>query len=185
MVRLTINPEEFFTLFKSAITGFSHGNCALPAQLMTALGNGGLNKANVEDLGLEFWWLNDSARFTYLRELDLRSFTSGQDQDSISELKDSLKAVTNLAGATDLIVKALAAKLARGIMIPAEEIDVNMPISSYGVDSLVAADFRNWCFKELKADIQIFEFLSNIPLTALGRQITEKSTLVPDTVARS
>jgi KR domain/Phosphopantetheine attachment site len=184
MQRLTINPDEFFAIFKSAITGYSHGNHPLPSQVITALGNGGLNKANVADLGLEFWWLNDSARFAYLRELDLHNFSSSKDQENISELKDSLKGVTSVAEASDLVTGALAARLARGIMIPAEEIDVNMPISSYGVDSLVAADFRNWCFKELKADIQIFEFLSNVPITALARQIAEKSALVPDTVAK-
>ena len=151
---------------------------------MTALGNGGLNKANVEDLGLEFWWLNDSARFSYLRELDLRNFSANNDQESIAELKDSLRGTTSMAEAADLVTVALAARLAKGIMIPTEEIDVNMPISAYGVDSLVAADFRNWCFKELKADVQVFEFLSNIPISALARQIAEKSALILEGVAK-
>ena len=65
------------------------------------------------------------------------------------------------------------------MMIAMDEIDVNRPVSSYGVDSLVAAEMRNWCFRDLKADISVFELLSGNSITMLADQIVNRSALVP------
>ena len=95
-----------------------------------------------------------------------------------------LTAVTTLAQATDLIQNVVASKLAKSMMISIDEIDVNRPVSSYGVDSLVAAEMRNWCFRDLKADISVFELLSGNSITILAGQIVNKSILVPQVIER-
>ena len=70
------------------------------------------------------------------------------------------------------------------MMIPIDEIDVHRPVSSYGVDSLVAAEMRTWCFKDLKADVSVFELLSGNSITMLADQIASRSILVPLGVER-
>lgn len=70
------------------------------------------------------------------------------------------------------------------MMIAGDEIDINRPVSSYGVDSLVAAKMRNWCFKDLKADISVFELLSGNSISVLADQIANRSALVPEGVER-
>ncbi len=185
MRNLIIGEEEFYALMKSAITGYSHGDNRVPTQIVTGIGSGGLNKANrAAGAHTDYYWLNKSPRMSYLRQLDLHSTLQAEEDDEMGELKGSLTAVTTLAQATNLIQNVVASKLAKSIMIAMDEIDINRPVSSYGVDSLVAAEMRSWCFRDLKADISIFELLSGNPITVLAEQIASRSALIPQGVER-
>lgn len=180
MQNLIVGADEFYTLMKSAMTGYSYQENRVPTQIITGVGSGGLNKANRAAGGqIDYYWLNESPRMSYLRQLDLHSTQQVEEGDEMGKLKGSLTAVTNTAGAVDLIQSVVASKLAKSMMIPKEEIDVNRPVSSYGVDSLVAAEMRNWCFRDLKADISVFELLSGNSITVLSEQIAKRSILVP------
>ena len=177
---LIIGADEFYALMKSAMTGYSHGENRVPTQIVTGVGSGGLNKANrASGAQIDYYWLNESPRMSYLRQLDLQSTLQAEKGDEMGELKGSLTAVTNLSQATDLIQNAVASKLAKSMMIAVDEIDVNRPVSSYGVDSLVAAEMRNWCFRDLKADVSVFELLSGNSIMVLAEQIAHRSVLVP------
>lgn len=185
MQNLIVGAEEFYSLMKCAMTGYSNGENKAPIQIVTGVGSGGLNKANrAAGAQIDYYWLNESPRMSYLRQLDLHSTLQAEEGDELGELKGSLTAVTTLAQATDLIQNAVASKLAKSMMVAIDEIDVNRPVSSYGVDSLVAAEMRNWCFKDLKADISVFELLSGNPITVLAEQIANKSSLVPQGIEK-
>ncbi|KAL8730919.1 MAG: hypothetical protein Q9181_004491 [Wetmoreana brouardii] len=180
MQNLIIGADEFYALMKSAMTGYSHGENRVPTQIVTGVGSGGLNRANrAAGVQTDYSWLHGSPRMSYLRQLDLHSTLQAEEGDKMGELRGSLTAVTTLAQATDLIQNVVASKLAKSMMIAIDEIDVNRPVSSYGVDSLVAAEMRNWCFRDLKADISVFELLSGNSISMLADQIANKSTLVP------
>lgn len=186
MQNLIVGAEEFYSLMKCAMTGYSNGENKAPIQIVTGVGSGGLNKANrAAGAQIDYYWLNESPRMSYLRQLDLHSTLQAEEGDELGELKGSLTAVTTLAQATDLIQNAVASKLAKSMMVAIDEIDVNRPVSSYGVDSLVAAEMRNWCFKDLKADISVFELLSGNPITVLAEQIANKSSLVPQGIEKA
>ncbi|KAL8808019.1 MAG: hypothetical protein Q9182_000297 [Xanthomendoza sp. 2 TL-2023] len=180
MQNLVIREEEFYALIKSAITGYSYREHKMPTQLITGVGSGGLNKANqAAGAKSEFYWLDKSARMSYLRQLDMHStLQASSGDDTVDALKSSLTAVTTLAQATALIQNAVAAKLAKAMMISVDEIDINRPVAGYGVDSLVAAEMRNWCFRDLKADVSVFELLSGNSIAVLAEQIAGRSSLV-------
>ncbi|KAL8653433.1 MAG: hypothetical protein Q9226_003851 [Calogaya cf. arnoldii] len=180
MQNLIIREEEFYTLIKCAITGYSQGEHSVPTQLITGVGSGGLNKANrAAGAQSDYYWLHESPRMSYLRQLDLHStLQASSGDDGVDALKSSLTAVTTLAQATSLIQNAVAAKLAKAMMIGVDEIDVDRAVASYGVDSLVAAEMRNWCFRDLKADVSVFELLSGNAIAVLAEQIAGRSALV-------
>lgn len=73
---------------------------------------------------------------------------------------------------------ALKAKLAKVMASAAEDTDGDRPLLVYGVDSLKAAEVRNWLFRELKCDVSVFGTLSPIPLTELSVRIASQSKLV-------
>ena len=82
------------------------------------------------------------------------------------------------AGAA-VIAQAVTTRLAKSMAMAIEDLDPSKPVNSYGVDSLVAVELRNWILHEIKADLSISDILSNIPLTALASKIASKSSLVP------
>ncbi|KAL8891990.1 MAG: hypothetical protein Q9192_005673 [Flavoplaca navasiana] len=99
-----------------------------------------------------------------------------------SQLHLQLAQAENAGTATDLVTGALKKKLAKAMMMAVEDIDGEQPVSSYGVDSLVAVEVRTWVFKEIKADISVFDVLSNVPLTTLARTIVGRSKYVNEAV---
>lgn len=185
MQNLIVGADEFFILMKSAITGYSHAENKVPVQIITGVGSGGLNKANrANGAPIDYYWLNEAPRMSYLRQLDLQSISQAEAGDKMGEFRGALTAVTNPSQATDLIQDVVASRLAKSLMISMNEIDVNRPVSSYGVDSLVAAEMRNWCFKDLKADISVFELLGGSSITALAERIAARSSLVPQGIEK-
>lgn len=172
-----IHEQEVHALLASAVTGRVGGGdeTKVPAQIMTGLGTG----ASAEDGGEKRFWFRDP-RFSHLRLID-RQAANPLDggSDDTARLQKVLTDVGSLAAATDLVRDALAAKLAKSLMMPVEDLDTGKPVSTFGVDSLVAVEVRNWIFRECKADVSIFDVLSNVPLTALAGKIAAKSKLVP------
>ena len=82
---------------------------------------------------------------------------------------------TTLIEATALLVDAIAAKIAEIFNIPLLDIDVDLPLSVYGVDSLVAVELRNWLSTGLKAKISVFEILQSASLSDFGELVASKS----------
>ncbi|XDG05889.1 hypothetical protein ABKA04_005504 [Annulohypoxylon sp. FPYF3050] len=80
------------------------------------------------------------------------------------------------AEATSTVSDALATKLAQTLSMSREEIDMVAPIHSFGVDSLIAVEIRNWMSKELRADVAIFDILEATSVTALGASAVGKSS---------
>ena len=173
-----IHEQEVHALLASAITGRVGGGSevSIPAQIMTGLGTG---LSPEEDDGEKRFWFRDP-RFSHLRLIDQQAVNSLEDgSDDTVRLQTVLKDVGSLTAAADLVRSALVAKLAKSLMMPVEDLDTRKPISTFGVDSLVAVEVRNWVFRECMADVSIFDVLSNVPLTTLAWKIAAKSKLIP------
>ena len=53
------------------------------------------------------------------------------------------------------------------------------------VDSLKAINVRNWVFKEVKADVSVFDIMAPTPLGQLAVNLAKMSSLVsPELVAK-
>ncbi|KAF9893690.1 hypothetical protein FE257_009858 [Aspergillus nanangensis] len=73
---------------------------------------------------------------------------------------------------------AIAVKVATVLMLPLEDIDPSRSIASYGLDSLVAIEVRNWIFRELAAHLQILEIIGAESLASLAKVTVEKSEML-------
>lgn len=51
-------------------------------------------------------------------------------------------------------------KAAQLLYTSVDSIDVNRPIISYGIDSMIAAEMRHWVFKCFKQDVSLFYLLN-------------------------
>ncbi|KAK3324427.1 putative polyketide synthase [Cercophora scortea] len=80
------------------------------------------------------------------------------------------------AEAASAVSDALATKLAETLSMSRDEMDMAAPIHSFGVDSLVAVEIRNWLSKELRADVAIFDILEATSVVTLGASAVGKSS---------
>lgn len=66
------------------------------------------------------------------------------------------------------VLKVLAHRLARALMIPADEVDTVKSPANLGADSLVAIEIRNWLAREAGIEVPVFDILQAPSLTALA-----------------
>lgn len=173
-----VREQEFLAMLQCCITGTSIHDKPVPAQLITGLGTGGMTQYSGAEMP---FWFRD-AKFSHMRTIDTQRSVQDFPGDEGSQLHVQLAQVENMGTATDLVTQALKQKLAKAMMMVVEDIDGEHPVSSYGVDSLVAVEVRTWVFKEIKADISVFDVLSNVPLATLARTIVGRSKYVRETI---
>jgi hypothetical protein len=85
-----------------------------------------------------------------------------------NSVESQLAETKTLGEAASVITKALANRLARALAVPVEDIDVNMPPFTFGVDSLVAVELMFWFSNEIRADVPVVQILGNSSVTKLG-----------------
>ncbi len=95
------------------------------------------------------------------------------------DLSARVTAATTIDEVKEIIGGGFIRKLARTLLLEAEDIDASRPVNSYGVDSVVAVEIRTWVLKEAQSDVSVFEILSNVPMEELVGKIAVKSKLVP------
>jgi aryl carrier-like protein len=83
----------------------------------------------------------------------------------------------SLSEAQVIASEGLQSKLSRVLGMPVENIELDRQLESYGVDSLVALELRNWMTKEMGADVAVFELLGGSTLADISATIATKSSL--------
>ena len=114
------------------------------------------------------------------RHLFRYSSPDGNDSSTISSLVGvnrgaELRKAGSEEEAVSLIIDWFTSKIAQVLGIPKADIDSSKPVHTYGIDSLVAMDLKNWFTREIGADITVFVLLGNMPLQALCVTAMEKS----------
>lgn len=73
--------------------------------------------------------------------------------------------------------KALAGnfieKIALSLSIASADINIGLPLSSYGMDSLAAVDFRKWFSQELSVNLALFEILGSGTIRAIIERVCQ------------
>ncbi|KAF5636495.1 polyketide synthase [Fusarium sp. NRRL 52700] len=122
-----------------------------------------------------WYWIRDQ-RFAALRKTAAGSNVEGSANVS---LRDELVRCGQMGDeAVHLITSALAQRLAKLMMMPESDIDTGKPLSSYGVDSLVAVEVRNWIAKEAVVEVSVFDVMANIPMRQLAAELAVKSKVL-------
>ncbi|KAJ5901470.1 hypothetical protein N7495_001998 [Penicillium taxi] len=117
-------------------------------------------------------WLK-KPMFWQLKSHDIASGSIGT-SDSFNT---SLQQAESLESATALVTGAIALKLSNTLSISTTDIDANKPLHQYGVDSLVAVELRSWFYRELQAEMAVFDILGGSTLASVAQLATSKSRL--------
>ena len=81
----------------------------------------------------------------------------------------------SLSEATSIVTDALIKKLSKILVLSSEkEVDANRAMASYGIDSLIAVEIRNWFSSELNVDMAIFNLLGGTTIAAVAAMAAGK-----------
>ena len=145
----------------------------LNSQIVTGLG--GIENMTADRLQEVYW--TRKPLFSILRQ-QIHANKPANSNDSISSAIDYeylIRTAASQPAAEVVVVQALREKLAAGLSIPVADIDVEKAIYSFGIDSLVALELRNWFIKEMKADVTILDIMQSQSVRTLGAFAAGKS----------
>ncbi|KAL3426455.1 beta-ketoacyl synthase domain-containing protein [Phlyctema vagabunda] len=115
--------------------------------------------------------------FTQLRNQSTSGdLSSGEDSAFLTQAL--LSTATTLTEATDIVGNALRFKLSSLLSIPIDNIDPAKSVSSNGVDSLVAMEFRTYLAKNIGADIPLLDIMGTDSIQTLSGKIAGLSKMV-------
>ncbi|KAE9372739.1 putative polyketide synthase, partial [Stipitochalara longipes BDJ] len=175
-----IREFEFHALLKAVLIDQLKRNPQLPLQIVTGLATGGSAKA----AGIRPPFYFEDARFSVLSKIGLQIQDEALATDGTAvPIETQIAQVESIEEAANVVTSAMVAKVAKSLQTVQSEIDESRPLHSYGVDSLVAIEIRNWIFKVIKAEITVFDILSAVPINVLANRIATKSKLLPERLA--
>ena len=123
----------------------------------------------------QIFWTSDP-RFSHMQARKGSKQSSSTNGEAVST-RQALKEASSLAAAKTIIYDALAAKFSKVLMIDEEDVNPNKALGSYGVDSLVAVELRNWIAREMDATVILVDLLADNTLGTLTDTVCAKSKL--------
>ena len=114
--------------------------------------------------------------FRNMHQIDSSRQVSSNVTEQSADYRTLFEAASSLAGAGVLVSEALRKKLSRVLGISKDSVELINRVESYGVDSLVAVELRNWLAKEMSADVAVFEILGGAALIRVGATVAAKSS---------
>lgn len=104
---------------------------------------------------------------------------SGKDAFDVQAV---LRSASSAEVAVEAVYTGLKEKLADLLSVATKEIQSDRSVSSYGVDSLISVELRNWITGHLGGHVQMLELMSSLSMMQLSDLIAKRSRLVPASV---
>jgi hypothetical protein len=159
----SITEYEFLKLFELALASPDcpqdySGDSFTGAHLVTGLEPRQLRKLHQKGAANHAAWHSD-ARFarllTAVEDLEQSQVVKAQEINVLDSLKDA-----NPDERQEVITQAMCKKLENLCYLTPGSIDPRKAVMTYGIDSMIAAEFRSWLFKIFEIYISFLELLS-------------------------
>ncbi|KIM94092.1 hypothetical protein OIDMADRAFT_207730 [Oidiodendron maius Zn] len=121
--------------------------------------------------------MSRDSRFTALRNRQSsQNAAANSNKVGSSDLGSKISAAASLEEVVDVIVGGITKKLMDIFMIEESEVQPSKPLSSFGVDSLVAVELRNMLALQASAEVSIFDIMQSSSITSLATTVATKSS---------
>ena len=120
-----------------------------------------------------------SAMFTHVRG-SYNGESLGEKSSASTTVKESIIAAGSVTQVEQIINSAISQRLSKLTMLDPDSIDLEAPLLDYGLDSLTAAELKNWIHRELKAPLQASEILDESSISSLSAKVASRSKLIPN-----
>ncbi|KAH8195328.1 hypothetical protein TruAng_010496 [Truncatella angustata] len=153
-----VDEEHLLQSFEAGILGSTLAS--VPDHIVVGLDPAQLQKAVNDAAATDSFWIED-ARFGHV----VNDINSSADESSAGGaggqcILDAIKKAASPAEAISAVNEHFIEKLARMLMLSVEDVDPESgSIASYGIDSMIGAELRNWIFKEYRMDVPFQQLL--------------------------
>ncbi|KAL7625210.1 hypothetical protein AAE478_004425 [Parahypoxylon ruwenzoriense] len=89
-----------------------------------------------------------------------------------ADIRDAIECGSTVSQAT---MEYIAKRFSNLVLLPLDRVDLTKPLSVYGMDSMIAAEFRTWFFQAFKIDIPFLTLMSKkATLATLNEILTQE-----------
>ena len=168
-----VDENEIRGLFSAAVRNELDTTCN--SQCITGL--------NVTEANSNAFWMKDrkfaivKQNFTAASKATLDGNSRGE---ALQSLADTIKQQNDLESVKKIALEGITRKVSTMLMRAEDDISKTVRLALYGMDSLVAIEFRSWIARELGAGLQILEILATESMIDLANIIIERSKLISD-----
>jgi len=151
----------------SAVSAFADDTSFSKGHLLAGLDQNGLLNNNIRYPVSEMAWYNDPRFSGLLSALHhLESSPDGQGSDGIVVSDDDENST---------LVDRIHKRVARLLFVSMDDIECKQPIKNYGIDSMVAAELRNWLFKVSGINVALLDLLHpTTSVESLSRKVEQE-----------
>ena len=128
----------------------------------------------------DLYWATKSLFRNLYSNLDIG--TGVANPQSAMSLSGSLKNAVDTHERKELLQAAFIDKVARVLAVPTATIQAGNPLSAYGLDSIVAVEFRKWFSQNLSVEVALFDILGARSIDALVTKVNNEIIFTADQV---
>jgi len=125
-----------------------------------------------------------SAMFQTIPQMQTSSSQDPNGADVKQDIEGLLTAAKSFEEAVKVIVETIMEKFIRFLNLEADDVGPDQPLSSYGLDSLVSIELKNWMVRAFKATLQVSELTSSRNIAHLAELLATRSKIVPSSLSR-
>ncbi|KAF7524694.1 hypothetical protein G7054_g11326 [Neopestalotiopsis clavispora] len=153
-----VDEEHLLQSFEAGIIGSTLAS--VPDHIVVGLDPAQLQKAVNDAAATDSFWIED-ARFGHVvNDINSSADESGAGGSGGQSILSAIKNAASPAEAISAVNEHFIDKLARMLMLNVEDVDAESgSIASYGIDSMIGAELRNWIFKEYRMDVPFQQLL--------------------------
>lgn len=118
-----------------------------------------------------------SAMFTHVRgSYDGKGLS--EKSSANATVKEGIIAAGSIIQIEQIIKSAIRQRLSKLTMLDPDSIDLEAPLLDYGLDSLTAAELKNWIHRDMEAPLQASELLDEPSINSLSTKVASRSKLI-------
>ena len=95
-------------------------------------------------------------------------------------LRSSLQKAPDVKARNSMLMEAFVKKITTVLSVPISNIEPSNPLSSYGLDSIVAIEFRKWFSKVIGVELTLFDVLKAASIQALVSKVIDAINTTAD-----
>lgn len=177
-----IDEEHLLQSFEASMS--AQARAAGIHQVIVGMNPAKLQKSIKASETTDGFWLEDKRFRSILHSIQSSSAEANHGGSDASILA-SIRTAKSPAEAVDLVTEHFTNKLSRLLLIDLTNFgDPAAPIASYGLDSMIGAELRNWIFREYALDIPFQQLLGpTLTIEKFATQVCANQDVVVEEIA--
>ncbi|KAI0391418.1 hypothetical protein F5Y17DRAFT_409960 [Xylariaceae sp. FL0594] len=120
-----------------------------------------------------------STLFLTIPQMQTSATSGGDGANNKQDIESLLSSAASFEEAVQVIADTTVEKFVRFLNLEADDVAPDQPLASYGLDSLVSIELKNWMVRAFKVTLQVSELTGAKSIAHLAELLASRSKILP------